>query len=164
MDADAKKTWKDIYDAIERDLSDSGPWATVRAWASKAPAQVLRIAAVLSLVENPNTGAITADAIARAGLLVNHYLSEAVRILGTSSVPASIRHAEQLLEWCHSTERKYLFSSAALQSGPNVIRTTPAFKSAVGELERTGWAKRIEHGMVIDGVHRRHVWKIEEKR
>ena len=164
LEEDAKNTWKDIYDAIERDMGDSGPWATVRAWASKAAAQLLRIAAVLSLVENPNTGVIRNDAIVSAGLLINHYLSEAVRIVGTSSVPTPIRHAEQLLDWCHSTGREYLCSSDALQLGPNVIRTNQAFKIAVGELERTGWARRIDGGRVIDGVHRKHVWKIEGKR
>lgn len=164
LDVDAKKAWKDIYDAIEHDMSDTCPWAMVRPWASKASAQVLRIAAVFSLFENPETGVIKIDAINRAGLLVSHCLAEAVRIVGTNSVPPYIRHAEQLLEWCHSTGKEYLYSSEALNSGPNVIRTQDAFKKAISELERTGWVECIKGGMKLDKVHRKHVWKVVGKR
>lgn len=160
LSPDAKAQWMAVYTAIERDMADAGAWVSVRAWASKAPSQVLRIAAVLTLAECRDIGVIQADTIDRAALLMNHYLSEAVRIVGTNSVPTDIRRAEQLLAWCHAENVRQLHSGAALRLGPNAIRTRQAFDAAVGELERAGWATPVMGGAMLDGAHRRRVWII----
>ncbi len=141
-------------------MADAGDWASVRAWASKAPAQMLRVAGVLTLIEQPDTGVINVEQIERAATLVNHYLTEAVRIVGTHSVPKSIRDAENLLKWCHESHIELLHSGAALQLGPNAIRAKPDFDQAINELDRSGWATKIDDGAVIDGKHRRRVWSI----
>lgn len=164
LDVVAKEHWKEVYNAIERDMSDSGQWGTIKAWASKAPAQVLRIAGVMSLIEQPHSKVISADMIDRAWLLVRHCLSEAVRLIGMNKIPVEIRHAELLLEWCHSENVDHLCSSMALRLGPNAVRTNKAFRAAVAELETTGWAKKIKGGMTIEGAHRKYVWKVEVKR
>jgi hypothetical protein len=132
----------------------------VRAWASKSPAQTLRIAGVLTLIEDPDAGVIQADAIERAAALTQHHLREAVRIVGTASVPADIRRAEALLDWSHRQRITYLYSRAALQFGPGCIRTSSAFDDAIKVLERTGWAIRVEGGHQIDGAMRRRAWII----
>lgn len=156
----AKLRWITFHDGIEADMADAGDWASVRAWASKAPAQMLRVAGVLTLIEQPDTGVINVEQIERAATLVNHYLTEAVRIVGTHSVPKSIRDAENLLKWCHESHIELLHSGAALQLGPNAIRAKPDFDQAINELDRSGWATKIDDGAVIDGKHRRRVWSI----
>lgn len=160
LTTEAKERWRAVYAAIELDMIDGGPYSSVRAWAGKAPSQVLRIAGVLSLVSTPDTGVIQADAIDRAALLMNHHLSEAVRIVGTNSVPVAVRHAEALLDWCHAEHRVTLHSRAALQFGPGCIRSRPAFDAAVAELEKCGWAVPVAGGAEVDGAHRRRVWTI----
>jgi len=120
----------------------------------------LRIAAVLTLIEDPDAGVIHAEAIDRAGALMMHYLGEAARIVGTASVPAEIRNAEALRDWCYRERIQLLHSGAALQYGPNSIRTAKAFDSAIELLERKGWAHRIEGGVEIDGAHRRRAWEM----
>jgi Protein of unknown function (DUF3987) len=157
---EAKRVWIAVHDAIETDQQDGGTWASVRAWASKSPAQVLRIAGVLTLVEDPDAGVIQAETIERAATLMQHYLCEAARIVGTASVPVEIRHAEALRDWCHREKRTYLHSQAALQYGPGCIRTSTAFDAAIQILERTGWAVKIEGGYRIDGAMRRRAWVI----
>ena len=54
-------------------------------------------------MDAPDTGLIQADAIDRAALLVNHYLSEAARIVGTHSVSKAVRNAEALRDWCQQS-------------------------------------------------------------
>jgi hypothetical protein len=125
---------------------------------------VLRIAGVLTLVDDPDAGVIHAETIARAGALVQHYLHEAARIVGTASVPVEIRNAEALRDWCHRQRIKQLHSGAALQFGPNAIRTVESFNTAITVLERTGWATKIEGGAEIDGAKRRRAWTITEAR
>ncbi len=160
---EAKRVWISVHDAIENDQQDAGTFASVRAWASKSPAQTLRIAGVLTLIEDPDAGVIQAETIERAALLTQFHLSEAVRIIGTASVPTEIRHAEALRDWCHRERITYLHSRAALQFGPNCIRTSTAFDAAIQILERTGWAIKIDGGYQIDNAMRRRAWIIRGK-
>jgi hypothetical protein len=163
LTADAKKAWVEVHDAIEADMSDGGEFASVRAWAAKAPAQTLRIAGVLTLFDDSDAGVIHAETIDRAAMIVLFALGEAVRIVGTASVPPQIRNAEALLTWCHAEKKSLLHSRAALQFGPGRIRTKPAFDAAMVELERAGWASPVKGGCVVDDAHRRRVWTIARK-
>ena len=162
LEAQAKILWTSIHNALERDMRDGGDFASIRAWAGKAPAQILRIAGVLTLMADPDAGVIHTDALDQAAKLMAFSLAEAVRVIGTSQVPTEIRHAEALLCWCHLEQTKFLHSGAALQFGPNVIRSKRAFDNAIIELERAGWAVPVDGGCEIDGKHRRRVWAILE--
>lgn len=155
---DAKARWVQVADAIESDMA--GDFASVKAWASKGGAQVLRIAGVLTLVEEPDAGVIRLGTIERAATLALYHLREAVRVVGTASAPAKVKHAELLRAWCWATGRTFVYSRDALRLGPNPIRTNDAFTAAVEALELTGWAEYVEGGMVLDGKHRARVWRV----
>jgi hypothetical protein len=157
---DAKRAWVSLHDAIETSMAAGGELSTVRAWGSKAPAQVLRVAGVLTLVSDPAASMVQADAIEAASQLVLHALEEAVRLVGTAHESSETRNAQALLDWCHESGNKVLHSSAALQFGPNCIRTKERFDEAVRQLERTGWAAPVPGGAEIDGKVRRRVWEI----
>jgi hypothetical protein len=159
---DAAALWVRFQNATERELAEGGKYASVRAWAAKAGAQVLRVAGVLTLVDNPDARAIARETIARACELVLWHLGEAVRIVGTSAIPPEVQDAEALLDWCHKTGRKLLHSRAALRLGPYRVRTRQAFDAAMQELERSGWAVPVEGGAKVDGKQRRRVWCIVE--
>jgi hypothetical protein len=73
---DAKARWIEIADAIEGDMT--GDFADVKAWATKAGSQILRIAAVLTLIDNDDADVIRIGAIERAARLALYHLSEAV--------------------------------------------------------------------------------------
>ena len=153
---DAKALWVGVHNAIEADMA--GEFASVRAWASKAASQVARIAAVLTLVEEPDATAIRAETVGRAALLAMYHLREAARIAGTASVPAKVKHAEALLSWCRETGRTRVYSSDALRHGPGCIRTNEAFTAAVEVLEAAGWVDYMEGGAQLDGKQRARVW------
>lgn len=158
---DAKGRWVQVANAIEADMADD--FAGIKAWASKGAAQVLRIAGVLTLVEEPHAGVIRLDAIDRASTLTLYHLREAARVVGTASVPVKVRHAELLRAWCWGTGRTFLHSRDALRLGPNPIRTSEVFNAAVEVLESAGWAEYIEGGKELDGKHRARVWRIREE-
>lgn len=155
---DAKQRWIEIADAIESDMTDE--YADVKAWASKAGAQVLRIAGVLTLVDNEEANAITADTIERAARLAAYHLGEAARIVGTARVPVHLRNAEQLLEWCQRTGRRQLYSADAMRKGPAALREAETFRDAAETLVVYGWAEPVEGGAVIDGTRRGLVWRV----
>lgn len=156
----AKRLWVDAQNELERCQAPTGAFAMVRAWASKAGAQILRIAGVITLVENSSASTIQYEAIERARLLTLHHINEAARIVGTSAVPTQIRHAEAILRWCQETSRTLVYSRDALRLGPNAIRTLPAFNAAMKVLEDSGSAIPIKGGCVLDGSRRRKVWKV----
>lgn len=160
LDSRATARWIALHDAIEADMRDGGDFSSIRAWAAKAPAQVLRIAGVLTIVDDPGASSISLDTIDRAATLVLFALGEAVRIVGHSSVPAEIRHAEALLDWAHTEKLDLLYSSKALRLGPACIRHRRAFDAAIAELERAGWAAAVDGGSFVDGAHRRRVWRM----
>lgn len=132
----------------------------MKPWASKTPEQALRIAGVLTLLESTAATEIDEATIGRAAELALWHLNEAVRLAGTAELSPEVRDAEALLDWCHETGRTLLFSTEALNRGPARIRERETFVRAMGELERAGWAELVDGGAVIDGRHRRHVWRI----
>lgn len=163
LSPDAKALWVRFHDGIEAAMKPGARFATVQAWASKSPEQALRIAGVLTLVDNPHAQHVDADTIERAAELALWHLNEAARLAGTAELSREVRDAEALLNWCHETGRALLYSTDALNKGPARIREREPFTQAAGELVRAGWAEPVEGGAVVDGKHRRHVWRIVPK-
>lgn len=159
--SDAMAYWVEVKNGIEHAMA--GAYAGIHAWASKGGSQVARVAGVLTVVENPGAGVIQLPEIERAAGLVLYHLDEAARIVGTASVPTTIKHAELLRAWCWDTSRALLYSSDALRNGPNAIRTADTFTKAAEQLELTGWAEYVKNGAVLDGKHRKHVWHIRPR-
>lgn len=152
--------WRGVHDAIESAMAQGARFATVKAWASKTPEQCLRIAGVLTLIEDPDAQMVDASTIERAAELALWHLGEAARLAGTAELSPEVRDAEALLEWAHEAGRTMLYSSIALQLGPSRIRERERFNRAMDELTRAGWATPIEGGAVLDGARRRYVWRI----
>jgi hypothetical protein len=164
LEPSARHAWIAAHDVIEASQVDGGPFASIRPWASKAPAQILRIAGVLRLIEDPEAELIGADTIDLASTLVQHHLEEAARLFWRTRVPVEVRNAEALRDWCHRQGIRQLHSGEALQFGPHSLRTAAIFDAAIAVLERKGWATRIEGGCVIDGKKRRRAWNIATPR
>jgi hypothetical protein len=156
----AAEMWRTVHDTIEREMAPGARYATCKPWASKSAEQCLRIAGVLTLTENPDAQTIEAGTIERAAELALWHLNEAVRLAGTAELSPEIRNAEAWLGWCHATGRALLHSRDALRLGPARVRDGAAFRQAMVELVRAGWAEPIENGAELDGRHRRNVWRI----
>lgn len=155
---DAKVLWIEVHDAFERAIPQG--FIDVKAWASKAASNALRVAGVLTLVEQPSAGVISRAVMKRAAELQLWHVREAARIVGTASVPPHIKRAKLLLAWCQQTERELLCSTDAVKNGPTAMRTIEAFNAAVEVLTDTGWVQPIKGGLKIDGRQRKRVWRV----
>ncbi|MFZ5635572.1 MAG: DUF3987 domain-containing protein [Pseudomonadota bacterium] len=155
---DAKAYWIEVANSIERDMR--GDFQGIRPWASKAGAQILRIAGVLSLVDDNRADVIPLEKVERATSLMQHYLHEAARINGTAIVPRRIEDAEALIQWCRRTRRSWLYSADVLRFGPGAIRTRDAFLAAMMLLETTGWVEKEQRGVMLDGKLRARAWPL----
>jgi hypothetical protein len=156
----AYEFWRTFYGQVEREIAPGGRFAVAKAWASKTPEQCLRIAAVLTLVENPNATTVDAGTLERAGEIALWHLNEAVRLAGSAEASQEVKDAEAVLEWAHSTGRKFLHSAEILRLGPSRVRELSRLKLAMRELEGAGWAYPLEPGYEIDGRARRRAWLI----
>lgn len=157
----AKALWVEVINHIERDLRDV--FQSVRGTAGKADAQILRIAGVLTLVDDAHAGTIPLDMIERATRLVQYHLDEAVRIIGTSSPGQPIEHAEAMIQWCRRTKREWLYSTDVLRNGPSTIRTRDAFLAATKQLQDAGWIEPEQHQVLLDGKLRGRAWPIRSE-
>ncbi len=157
---DAKAAWIGLHDAVEAGMASGEQFANVKGWASKTPEQALRIAGVLSVLEAGPHAEISASTMERAAELALWHLTEAARLAGTAALSPEVRNAEALLHWCHETGRTRMHSTEAMQRGPNRIRERKALLEAMKELERAGWAGKVDGGAVIDGKARSNVWNI----
>jgi len=160
LDDDAKAFWIRVHDAIEVRQKVGGEYETIKAWASKAPEQVLRIAGVLAVLDRDHPAAIGMTEVEAAAELVDWYLSEALRLRGVASVPKETRDAEAVLAWCRERHLTEVYSSALVRLGPSAIRTADEIHAAMAVLDLHGWVQRIEGGAVLDGKHRQHAWRI----
>lgn len=163
LSPEAAVVWRNLHDTVEAAMAPGACYATVKPWASKTPEQALRIAGVLTITEQADATTIDAPTIERAAELALWHLGEAARLAGTAELSPEVRDAEALLEWAHATNRTRLHSGAALRLGPARIRERSRFTTAMTELEKAGWAHRIEGGAELDGAHRRNVWRITSK-
>lgn len=97
LTARARRAWIDIHDTIEGQSGEFGELAGVQPVASKAAANVLRIAGVLAVVEE--ACALEETHILRASTLMDYYLAEIQRLTEQEPINSRREEADRLLRW-----------------------------------------------------------------
>jgi hypothetical protein len=148
-------------DYIEKAIAPGGPLEPVRGLANKLPEHAARLGAVLSVVRDLDSAAISAEEI-RAGIaLAEHYAAEALRLFGASRANAELRLAQKLLDWLL---RQWTEPAVSLpdiyQRSLNAIGDQATARKLVAILQSHGWLVRIPEGALIVGQRRREAWRI----
>lgn len=155
---EAKVFFVQLHNDIEGKIEHE--YANIKAYASKAASQALRIAGVLTLFDDPDAVSIDLDTIQRAGILTKFYLNEAVRLFGISSIPRDLKDAKCLIEWMISKGKTVTHSSEVIQFGPSRLRTKSMMQAAIKHLVQSGYLIPVVCGDTIDGKFRKHVWRL----
>jgi hypothetical protein len=156
---EAKGLWIRFHDSIEDQLADGASLAPIRGFANKAPEHVLRIAGVLTLYADLSAQEISTENVAHGIELIQHYLSEALRLFHASMTDPDLELAEKLLFW--SQQRgPYVALADIYQRGPNAIRDVVTAKRLAALLVAHGWFMPVPGGLEIDGQFRREVWEV----
>ncbi|WP_431495536.1 YfjI family protein [Pseudomonas brassicacearum] len=116
----ARRRWIDLHDAIEAQLGEFGELASVRPSGSKAADNLLRIAAILAVVEEGST--VGADHIQRASALVGYYLTEIQRLTEQEPVCRVKEEADRLLRWLQAKDWKCFSIRDLNRNGPRFAR------------------------------------------
>jgi hypothetical protein len=127
------------YNEIEAAQRDDGSLVTIREFSSKAAEHACRIGGVLTLLENPQATAISAETMGAALELVQAYLREHVRLAGAAGVSVETSNAVKLIEWLKRSGRHAVTPREVMRLGPYSIREAPTAKAALRMLVEHGW-------------------------
>jgi hypothetical protein len=159
--AEARQLWIEFADGVERQLGPSGELQPIAGFAAKLPEHAARIAAVLSMFEDPDAHQIDANALLRGITLSGHYVEAALRLHGQSRLNVELIDAELLLQWArHRADRGLISLPDIVQTGPNRIRETATARRLVGILEQHRRLERVPGTVKVNGKERREVWRV----
>lgn len=171
LDNDAKAVWRALAQTLEEGCAPGGQWLPVRSGALKMAENAARIAAILTLFENPDAighhtqataGKITGEAMAAAAEVAMFYLKEALRITGHSVLDPETQALADTMEWLQSkygTGGLFIpsmiqqFAPAHLRVGAEKIRERVLKLCEFGGLEPVDKA-------VIGGKPRKEAYRI----
>jgi len=157
----ARKGWIDYADMVERDLGPGGELECVRPLGNKAAEHAARIAAVLTLVADPDAAEVAPEHMAGAIKLTEHFLSEALRLAAAGRVHPDIWLAQRTLAWLRESWPHAAVSLPDLyQRGPASIRDKATAERAARILADHGYLVPLSGGAEIDGMRRREAWGV----
>jgi hypothetical protein len=133
-----RAAWIDYYNAVEAELGPNGRLAVVRDVGAKSAEMAARIAAILTLYEDPDAEHVT-DAAAVGGCdLARWYLEEARRIAEGSIVDPVLVAAAEVLAWLRG-HPEHRTRSGLLVYGPTRLRTKAELDPVLAVLAGHGW-------------------------
>lgn len=161
LDLEARALYVAFSNAIEAEMKPNGKLSTLKAFASKLPEQAVRIAAILTLVDDPVAMAVNETMLANGITLAKHYLSEANRLTAAGLTDPSLLAAQRLLDWLHEKSHELIGLKTIYQNGPNGLRDASSARSIMAILVDHGWVEKIDHGTEIEGKFHREAWRVK---
>ena len=155
----ARSLWIKQNDQIERAIS--GEFKPIRALASKAAEHMGRIAAVFTMIDNPQATTVSEQAMERAALCVEFYLGEALRLAGVQPLHEKSDQAAMLWVWLGLRGKRHISLPELVQFGPAKLRKADAMRKVMDVLADHYMARRVPDGMVeYDGKSRKEGWEV----
>ncbi len=161
LDDNAKTLAIEAMNQFEISMRNGNDLAELKDRAAKAFENACRIAGVLAVIDNGlATRSISAAHLERALLLMQWYLSEALRIRGAALVPQPVIDAESLSKWLKDRNMTVFRTSPVLTNGPSHLRNKQRLMLAISELISNGYLVQNETGSIVDGVKAKLSWSV----
>ncbi|GFH38880.1 DUF3987 domain-containing protein [Streptomyces pacificus] len=153
LDPAARRSFRSFWEELEPRHKAHGDLAAIEGWAKKLPGQVLRIAAVLTLFEDPSALTVPGDVMDDAVALVPYLIAHArlVSDLMSSERQSKLGPARAVLDWLR---RKYAdgqiegrFAAGDVEKGvrgQSWCTEMGDVDDAIDLLVRAGWLRLIE--------------------
>lgn len=140
--AEAKALWVQHYNRMEEQSCEGGPLATHAGYASRFAEQTLRMAGILTLVDDINAGEITTDAMGRAITLSNYYLEQALNLFTEAPANNDESHAQELLLWMREKQQEFGLPAIPVRmiykNGPRCARPSKRTRELIAILVERG--------------------------
>jgi hypothetical protein len=157
----AQSSFIRFYNQVELDLRTGGDLESIRGFGNKLAEHAARLAAVLALVDDPDSVEIDKTHLEAGIVLAEYYTTEALRLFGVSHANADIGLAQKLLAWLHTQWSHPLVSLPDIyRCGPYAIRDQQMAKKIASVLEDHGELIKKPGGAIVAGVRRRDVWSV----
>lgn len=142
LSVDARALWIAFYNQVEASQAQDGELVNARPFASKAAEHAARIAGVITVVSNPGSSQIDAEAMEGGIEIAGFYLQEHLRLTGAGR---DDRHHQQLLmlvDWMRECGRT-VPKKDVLQRSPRPLRKLKAegIQPLLAELVARGYIR-----------------------
>jgi len=151
-----------FHDDIEPALA-RGKWAAdISSFAAKAPEHACRIAALMTLYEDPDATVISQDTMASACGIVKYHLQQFKYLCVAGTNDDAVGHAQKLLDWLKSnlTPGSGFATDVVLQKGPVRTRNRQTMDQALAVLIQQDWIAKLPEGTVVEGKPRRRAYML----
>lgn len=157
---DAKAAWVKFHDECENAVLPDAVLSRIRAFAGKLAEHAGRLAAVLTVYDDPDAMEVPLTAMQWGIQLAFHYANEMLRLADGASIPPELQSARRLLSWWQSLPDSDLHIAYIYQNGPSNVRNAESARKAVRILVEHGWAEPLLAGTIVDGARRKEVWRL----
>jgi putative DNA primase/helicase len=142
LSSSATALWIEFYDAIEVQQASGQALSLAKAFASKAAEQAARIAAISTMVEDPDADEVSEQTMAGAIEVAGYYLGEHLRLTGSSLEDQHLGQLRSLLSWLKQQGRTVTWDRV-LQYSPASLRQLKAagLKPLMDELIARGYLR-----------------------
>ena len=138
MSIDAKKHWVHFFNETESGVSHHGQWTNIKDFASKAPENAARLAALFHLYSG-SEGNISSEHMEQAIAIISWHLFETRRIFSIQSEKGEILEAQRLLDWLVTHDKHQTTPREIQQFSP--IRNKQARDEALELLANNNYIK-----------------------
>nr|WP_280528179.1 YfjI family protein [Sphingomonas lutea] len=157
---EAKVAWIAFHDLCEQAIALNGGLSTVRPFGAKLAEHAGRLAAILTLYDNPDAMEVPLVAMQCGVTLATYYANEMLRLHGGASISRELRIAQRLLTWWQSQRDPILHLAMIYQFGPVELRDAKSARAATKILEESGWVQRLPPNTIVDGKAHKEVWRL----
>lgn len=139
---DAFELWEVFYNYIESQLGKGGQLVNHAGYASRFSEQILRFAANLAVLDDPDVTEISGEVMERAMELAEYYLPTALHLFSAAPASAEEQRANALLQWMRNKMAEYdlpaIPTRLIYRYGPHPTRTCKAAHEALSLLVARG--------------------------
>lgn len=156
LSAEAHDLYVSFYNRVEIELGRQSEH--LRAFSNKAPEQLLRLAGVLQIVDDPASAEISRVNAERAEHLADYFLEQAARVCEGPHKDQKIVLAMLLLTYFKQVGAPVCLAQI-YQRGPKLLRNADEAKLALEVLEEHGQIERVS-GVTYGGRKQAVAWSV----
>lgn len=162
----ARASWFDFYNELELQANpETGRFGdeSLQPFANRGAENAARVAALLTLYQDPRANEISLEAFEAAKAIVMYSLNEAARIIGKAPATQLEANAQALVDWLHDSWNETAISPPNIMTfGPNKLRKLGAIKvrELVQLLVDNGDLRSADGAMRIKGKVAREAYLI----
>ena len=160
LSANARKMAIGFYDDTEDKQKANREFAPISGLASKLMEISIRLAAVLTLVDDIEAHEVSEAHMAAGVVLAQFYAGEALRLFEVSRISADLLLAKKLLNWLKGRSEPLISMPDIYMRGLNAVGDKATASRMVEILEDHGWLVRMADGAEVGGCYRREVFRI----